>query len=132
MFLMPLSEQKNGAYEEMGMKRILGIALLAALCAVPAFAANSVTLHVGPGVMAGDIKLNEGDYKLSWDGTGASVTITLSLEGRKILTAPARVIEAKHEFPQITLSSKNGKDTMQTIELKNMTLVVGVPTAAGK
>jgi len=48
------------------------------------------------------------------------------------LTAPARVIEAKHEFPQITLSSKNGKDTMQTIELKNMTLVVGVPTAAGK
>lgn len=113
------------------MKKVLGFALMfvlaVAVFAKPAFAKTTQTVHVAMDVYVGDVKVPQGDYKVSWDGTGPAVEITMMLDGRKVVAAQARVVEGKHDMNNITISHREGKDMLQTIELKSLTLVVGQP-----
>jgi hypothetical protein len=110
------------------MKRSLGIALMLVFCSIAAFAAKTTqTLHIPDTVYVGDVKVPQGDYKMSMDGAGASIEVTLVLDGRQVVKAQARMVEAKHDQVNVTISNRDGKEILQTIELKNGTLVLGMP-----
>jgi hypothetical protein len=109
------------------MKKFLSVALLLALGSVPAISEKiSQTLHVPEDVYVGTVKLNQGDYKMVAEGTGSVLVVTITREGKQMVKANARVIEAKHDNVAVTVSEQTGKPILQTIELKNMTLVMGM------
>jgi hypothetical protein len=109
------------------MKKYLGVALLLALGTIPAFAAkNSQSLNIPQDVYIGSVKLAQGDYKMVTDGTGSVVVVSFSRDGKELVKANARVVEAKHNYVSVSISDQSGKPILQTIDLKNMTLVMGM------
>jgi hypothetical protein len=109
------------------MKSLLGIALLLLASVAPALAKNSQVLHISQDCFVGDISIPKGEYKLSWDGTGPIVEITMTMDNKQVLKANARVMDQKHDSVVTSVSSSSGRPILQTIELKTMTMVVGMP-----
>jgi YD repeat-containing protein len=109
------------------MKSLLSIALLLVACVAPAFAKNSQTLHISQDCFVGDVSIPKGEYKLSWDGTGPTVEITMTMDNKQILKANARVMDQKHDSVVTQVSNQSGHPILQTIELKTMTMIVGMP-----
>ena len=57
---------------------------LAVLLATSAFASNKASLHVQEAVQISGQQLPAGDYQLRWDGSGASVELSV-LQGKKVI-----------------------------------------------
>lgn len=69
---------------------ILGLALL---LASSAFAATKADLTLQNPTVVNGTKLNAGDYKLKWDGTGPNVEVTI-LQGKKVVAkVPAKLVD---------------------------------------
>lgn len=111
------------------MKRILTFAFIAALLSVPSFAAkNSQSITLATPVTVGSTKLPAGDYKISWNGATPNVQVTIEQKGAQhpvVATVPAKAMEQKHDHTQMTTSSVSGTDTLQSIQLKEVTLTFG-------
>ena len=113
-------------FEEIQMKRFFGFALMLVLLSAPAFASgNSQTVNLTGAVTLGSNQLAAGDCKVTWTGAGPDVQVTLAQKGKAPVTVPAKLLKAKNGHKAITTDTKGGVDILQTIELDNLTLVLG-------
>ena len=114
------------------MKRFLGFALMLALTAAPAFAAkNSQSVNFAQSVKVGSTEFPAGDCKVTWNGTGDSVQVTIAQNG-KIVTIPAKLVAEKNNHKGYIVSRVGGADQLQTIQLNNISLQLESPTASGQ
>jgi hypothetical protein len=120
------------APEENNMKRLFGYALMLTLMAAPALAAkNSQSLNISSPVKVGTTNLPAGDYRVTWNGTGENVQVTIEENG-KTLTVPAKLVGEKHIHKGYVVSRVDGADQLQTIQLKDVSLQFESATASGR
>jgi hypothetical protein len=120
------------AFEENIMKRLFGYALMLTLTAAPAFAAkNSQSVNFAQPVKVGSTEIPAGEVKVTWNGTGDNVQVTLAENG-KTLTIPAKLVEEKHDRKGYTVNREGGIDQLQTIQLSNVSLQLESATASGR
>ncbi len=114
------------------MKRLFGYALMLTLTAAPAFAAkNSQSVNFAQPVKVGSTEIPAGEVKVTWNGTGDNVQVTLAENG-KTLTIPAKLVEEKHDRKGYTVNREGGVDQLQTIQLSNVSLQLESATASGR
>jgi len=114
------------------MKRLFGYALMLALTAAPALAAkNSQSVSFASAVKVGTTEFPAGDCKITWNGTGDNVQVTIAEHG-KTLTIPAKIVTEKHAHSGYVVSRASGTDQLQTLELRNVSLQLESPTASGR
>jgi hypothetical protein len=114
------------------MKRLFGCALMVALTVAPAFAAkNSQSLNLASPVKVGATELPAGDYKVTWNGTGDNVQVTIAENG-KTLTIPAKLVAEKHSHKGYIVSREGGADQLQTIQFSEVSLQLEGATASGR
>ena len=114
------------------MKRLFGYALMLTLMAAPAFAAkNSQSLNFASPVKVGTTEIPAGDCKITWNGTGDNVQVTIAESG-KTLTVPAKLVAEKHTHKGYVVSRVAGTDQLQTIQLSNVSLQLEGATASGR
>jgi hypothetical protein len=115
------------------MKRLLGFAIMVTFLCVPAFAAkNSQTVKLPASVTVGSIQVPAGDCKVTWTGSGTSAQVTLSENGKTLVTVPAKVVEQKHNLNGVTTQVEGSTEVLQTINLSNVSLVLGNQPGAGQ
>ena len=69
----------------------------------------------------GSTEIPAGDVKVTWNGTGDNVQVTLAENG-KTLTIPAKLVEEKHTHKGYIVSREGGSDQLETIQLSNVSL----------
>jgi len=114
------------------MKRLSAYALLLTLAVAPAFAAkNSQSLNFATPVKVGANEIPAGDCKVTWNGTGDNVQVTLAQNG-KSFTVPAKLVAEKHEHKGYVVNREGGTDQLETIQLNNLSLQLEGATASGR
>jgi hypothetical protein len=114
------------------MKRLYAYALLLAVAVAPAFAAkNSQSLNFATPVKVGANEIPAGDCKVTWNGTGDNVQVTIAQNG-KSFTVPAKLVTEKHEHKGYVVNREGGTDQLETIQLNNLSLQLESATASGK
>lgn len=107
------------------MKRFFSFAVILVLFALPAFAGkNPPTVTIPDNVQIGSTKVPAGDYALTWTGSGSNIQATLARKGKAVVTFSARAIEGKN-IPGVETSNQGGVVVLQTIQLNNVSLVLG-------
>ena len=118
------------------MKRLLYSAAILALAVAPAFAAkNSSSVTLPEAVTVGSTQLPAGDYKVTWNGTGSSVQVTLIQKDKfsaQPVTATAKVIEGSESHSGFTVDRQGNVNSLQTLQLGKTTLVFGGSPANGQ
>jgi hypothetical protein len=121
------------AFEETHMKRFLGFALLIASLSVPAFASkNSQNITFTDAVRVGSTQLPAGEYKITWTANGSNAQVTIAEKGRASVTVPAKLGDAKNDHIAVLTNTVGGVAILETIQLNNLSLVIGGGTAAGE
>jgi hypothetical protein len=109
------------------MKRLLYSVAILILISIPAFAAkNSQTVNIPEAVTVGNTQLEAGDYKVTWEGTGSSVQVTL-LEKNKYSPKPVTVT-AKSEDAAVsqvgfTVERQGNVSKLSTLKVGKTTLI---------
>ncbi len=114
------------------MKRFLGIAMLAALIAAPAFAANSQTVTIPETVNVGSTQLPAGDYKVTWTGSGPNVQVTFAQDKKTFATVEANAVEQKNDQKGVTTNDQGGVSVLKSIQLSKVSLVLVGATSSGQ
>jgi hypothetical protein len=121
------------AFEEIHMKRFFGFALLIASLSVPAFAAkNSQNVTFTDAIRVGSTQLPAGDYKVTWTANGSNAQVTIAEKGRASVTVPAKLIDAKNGHVAVLTNTVGGVEVLETIQLDNLSLVIGGATGSGE
>jgi hypothetical protein len=94
---------------------LLGLALL---LATSAFASNKGSLAVTDSCTVGGTHLAAGDYKVSWDGNGPDVQLSIMKGHSVVATVPAHMVELSNS-PQrdsaIVSSNSDGSKSISEI-----------------
>lgn len=118
------------------MKRLSYCALILALMSAPAFAAkNSQTVNFPDAVKVGTTQLPAGDYKVSWDGTGSNVQVTLEQKGARhpaTATITAKIVEQKNNQSGYTIDSTGGANNVETLQFSKYNLMFAATPAPGQ
>ena len=118
------------------MKRLSLFALILALTSAPAFAAKaSETVNFPDAVKIGTTQLPAGDYKVSWDGTGSNVQVTLEQKGAKhpaTATIAAKVVEQRNSHAGYTVNSTSGVNSVETLQFSKYNVVFAGTPAPGQ
>jgi len=115
------------------MKRFFGFALILVLFSIPALASkNSEKVTLSGTVKVGSTQLAAGEYKASWTGTGSSVQLTLTQNGKAVVSVPAKLVEENHNLNSVTTNTQGGVDFLQTIQLNHVSLVLESAPTTGQ
>ncbi len=118
------------------MKRLSFCALILALLSVPAFAAkNSQIVTFSDAVTVGSTQLPAGEYKVTWDGIGSNVQVTLAETGKlhpTTVTTTAKVTEQKNGHGGFRLNNKDGVKTLQALQFNKFDVDLTATTARGE
>lgn len=108
---------------------------LAVLLATVAFASNKGSLNVTDNCTVAGKQLNKGDYKVSWEGNGPDVQVSIMKGKEVVATVPAHMTEltASPRNDSAVLSN-NGDGSKNLSEIrfagKKYALAIGTPQAA--
>ena len=115
------------------MKLYFGFAIILASLSIPAFAAkNSQTVAISDVVKVGSTQLTPGQYKVSWTGTGSSVQVTLAEKGGESVTVPAKLVQSKNGHVALLTNSVGGANVLESIQLNDLSLVLGGTSTSGE
>jgi uncharacterized protein YcnI len=65
------------------------------------------------------LNFDAGDYKVSWEGQGPEVNVTISQGKKTVVTAPARLVERESKAPRNAVVMRtNGGGTGSIVELQ--------------
>ena len=106
------------------MKRPVAFAMMLAILSAPAFASrNSQTVNVPEPMKAGSTQLAAGDYNVTWTGTGPNVQVTFTQNHKALVTVPAKLVEQGNKYEGLLTSNQGGGETLESIQLKNLSLI---------
>jgi hypothetical protein len=91
---------------------LLGLALL---LATSAFASNKGSLAVTDPVSVGGKQLAAGDYKVSWEGNGPNVELSIMKGKNVVATVPAHMIELSSSASSDAAVVSHNSDGTQTL-----------------
>jgi hypothetical protein len=112
------------------MKRYFSYAVLLVLLSVPAFAgSNSQSISIPSAVTVGSVQLPAGDYKVNWTGAGPDVQVTLTRNGKSVVTTSAKVVAERNTYIGVGTQAQGSVNVLQTIQLSNVSLVLEAPAA---
>ncbi|HWY99827.1 MAG TPA: hypothetical protein VNX17_02030 [Edaphobacter sp.] len=117
------------------MKRSLGFAMMLTLLSALAFASrNSETVNIPAPMKAGSTQLAAGNYDVTWTGTGPNIQVTFtSMQNHKILaTVPAQLVVESNKYEGLDTNTQGSIATLESIHMRNMTLVFAVPPSSEK
>jgi hypothetical protein len=118
------------------VKRLSYCALILALLSAPAFAAKtSQSVNFPEAITVGTTQLPAGDYKVTWDGTGSNVQVTLQQTGTghpATATVTAKVVDQKNARNGYVVDSKGGVKTLETLQFNKFDVVLTGTTAHGE
>ncbi len=111
------------------MKSILKFAFVSALLVAPLFAAKTTSVTISQAVSVGSTQIAPGDYKVSWEGSGPAVKVSLSKSGSAPIVLDGQLSAGQKGAGGVLVGNENGVRVLQEIDLSNATLVFG-PAAA--
>lgn len=114
------------------MKALLRSALMFALIATPLFAAKTATVTIPEALTVGATQIAAGEYKVSYEGAGPQVKVTLTRSGASPIVLDAKLVTADKGKSSVTFDTVNGIHVLQQIGLKSGTLVFEAPQAANQ
>jgi hypothetical protein len=115
------------------MKRSLGFAMMLTLLSAPAFAGrNSQTVNIPEPMKAGNSQLAAGDYDVAWTGTGSNTQVTFTQNHKVLATVPAQLVMESNKNEALDTKVQGTVKTLESIHMKNMTLVFEGPTSSEK
>ena len=85
---------------------------LALLMSTGLFAASSGSLHLTQAVQLNGTEIKAGDYKVTWEGTGPEVTVSV-MKGKEVVAKTSAHLKAldKNGGADATVLQKNGDGT---------------------
>lgn len=115
------------------MKRLFGFALILGLLSMPAFAAkNSENVNLSSPVTLGTMQLAAGNYDLKWTGTGATVQVAITQNGKTVATVPAKAVQTKSSQVSLSTDHVGGANVLQSIQLHKVNLIFSGATSTGE
>lgn len=109
------------------MKRLLSIAFMCALFATPLFASKATTVTIPEAVSVGSTQIASGEYKLSYEGAGPDVKVTLTRPRSPSVVLDAKFEAGKTNSISVTLATVDGVRVLRQIDLRSGTLVFETP-----
>jgi hypothetical protein len=116
-----------------GLLKYSLFAFLFAFLVTPLFAKTySVTL--AKAVTVGSTQIPAGDYKVSWEGAGPAVKVTLARSGASPVVVDAKLVTGKSFISDasVVTAAQNGSVVLQEIQVKSNTLVFEGSDVAAK
>jgi hypothetical protein len=106
---------------------VLGSALL---LASTAFAGTKANLQLSDPVTVNGTQLKAGDYKLTWEGSGPNVELSITKGKTVVAKVPAHLVELQAPAPQdaaITMKNDSGPNSLTSVrfEGKKFSLELG-------
>jgi len=115
------------------VKRYFGFAIILASLSVPAFAAkNAQNVAILDTVKVGSTQLAPGHYKVTWSGAGPNVEVTIAEKGGESVTVPAKLVQSKNGHVAILTNSIGGANVLESIQLNDLSLVLGGVSNSGE
>ena len=115
------------------MKRYLGFAMMLTLLSAPAFAGrNSQSVNFPEPMKAGSAQLAAGDYNVTWTGTGPNIQVTFTQNRKVLATVPAQLVVESNKNEGLNTIAQGSVETLESIRMKNMTLVFEAPPSSAK
>jgi len=99
---------------------------LALLMSTSLFAASSGSLHLTQPVQLNGTQIQPGDYKVTWEGTGSDVSVSI-LKGKDVVAkAPAQVKELGNKFGSdaAVLQKRDGASALTGIRFSGKTYAI--------
>lgn len=109
------------------MRHLLRTAVAIAFLAPPLFAAKATTVRIPEPVTVGLIKVPAGDYKVTYEGAGPDVKVTMVQSGKAPILLGAKLVPSEKASRSVTLGTVNGVRTLHDIQLTNATLIFEKP-----
>ena len=109
------------------MKRLLGAVVFCALFVTPLLAFKTITVNIPEAVTVGTTHIASGDYKLSYEGSGPAVKVTLARYGSAPIVLNAKLVPGKSDNVSLTLATIDGARVLQQIGTKSGILVFETP-----
>ena len=133
------SEEKRNLSGRRSMRRFHTLCMLIAFMLVVAASVsaadkNSGNVTISESVRLGGSQLAPGDYKVSWEGSGPNVQVTLT-RGKSSITAPATITDQSSPYGRtaVIVRQDNGSKVLNSIQLSKHLLVFGAEqTQAGR
>jgi len=115
------------------MKRSLGFAMMLTLLSAPAFAGrNSQTVNIPEPMKAGTTQLAAGNYDVTWTGTGPNIQVTFTQNRKVLATVPAQLVVESNKNEGLNTNTQGTVETLESIRMRNMTLVFDGPSSSDK
>jgi hypothetical protein len=107
------------------MKRVfLYAAMLALMPASLLASSNSQTINIPQPLVCGSTPLAPGDYKVTWDGSGPIVHVTLK-SAKTSVTTDAKLISKENQDPgSLVYGSRGSTNVLEQINFRHMSLVL--------
>jgi len=106
------------------MKSFLKYSFLLALLVTPLFAAkNADKVTIAQSVSVGSTQIAPGDYKVSWEGSGPAVKVTLAKSGTAPIVLDAKLVSAENGGGSVLVGTENGVRVLQEIDLSHASLI---------
>ncbi len=85
---------------------------------------NSATVQLDQPVKVAGTQLTPGEYKMTWEGNGPDVTVSILAGKKTVATTPARLVSDRTSEPGAveTNTASDKTVTLQAVDLKNQTL----------
>jgi len=115
------------------MNRSLGFAMMLTLLSASAFAGrNSQSVNIPEPMKAGTAQLAAGDYNVTWTGTAPNVEVTFTQNHKVLATVPAQLVVETNKSEAVNTNLKGTVETLESIRMRNMTLVFGGQSSSEK
>lgn len=106
------------------MKQLVRLTLAVALFTTPLFAANKATVTIPNDATIGTTKLAAGEYKLTYDGSGPVVKVTLTQSGHPPIQLDAKLEPTRYSEVSVSIEKKaDGQFTLRSINVGRVALV---------
>jgi len=106
------------------MKKLLKSVFVSALFpTTPLFAIKGGTVDVPDPVTVGSTKIAPGQYKVSYEGSGPVVKVTVAKSSTPAVVFDAKLVPA-HNITSAVLTGVNSVNVLQEIDLMNANLIV--------
>jgi len=110
---------------------VLGLTLL---LASGAFAATKANLQLADAVTVNGTQLKAGDYKLTWEGSGPNVELSITQGNNVVAKVPAHLVELQKAAPQsaaITQKNNSGPNSLTAVRFQGKKIALELGEASG-
>ena len=108
------------------MKNAIRLIMLFAAITAPVWAAKKGSVTIPRDVSVGSTQISPGQYKVSFEGSGPNVKVTLTKSGAAPIVLEAKLQPGSKGAASVTLGTQNGASVLKEIDLDGAILILEV------